>query len=73
MSIIRRELTSVTWTHKVTSNYFECFFKVREGRVIAASPQIHWTINHRFDKVRETFSMRGMEIEDLRVKGKSNG
>lgn len=68
MPIIKREQTvTANWTHKVTGKHFECFFRVKDGRVVQASPQIHWTIDHRFDKVRETCSMRGMEIEDLRA------
>lgn len=68
MPIIKREQTTATaWTHKVISKHFECYFRIKDGRVVQASPQIHWTINHRFDKVRETCSMRGMEIEDLRA------
>jgi hypothetical protein len=66
MAIQKREVPETAWTHKVISREFTCFFRVKEGRVAQASPQIHWMINHRFDKVRETCSMRGYEIEDLK-------
>lgn len=74
MGIARREApVTVRWTHKVTCKYFEANFRVKDNRVVAAAPQIHWMLNHRFDKVRETCSMRGMEIEELKLKRTSHG
>lgn len=70
MAITKREIPPPSWTHKVISRYFECFFRVKDGRVVATSPQVHWMLNHRYDKVRETCSMRGMEIEELKTRRK---
>lgn len=66
MPIQKRQVEQVAWTHKIVSKQFEAYIATRSEKVIAASPAIHWTMGHRFDKVREICSQRGYELFDLR-------
>jgi hypothetical protein len=71
MAIKQRELPQIDWTHKITSKDFEARFAVRAEKIIATTPNIHWAMRHRFDKVREICSQRGYELQALRkTKGK---
>ena len=72
MPINKREPPSAKWTHHVKSNYFEANFAIKSERVVRADPVLHWTLGHRFDKVREQCSQLGWSLIDLRIKQKGN-
>lgn len=67
MPIEKREIVKpIRWTHEIRTKYFTGMIQVRQARVVSASPQLHWSIQHRYDKVRELCSMRGFELIELK-------
>jgi len=70
MPIAKREPPAAKWTHLVKCSNFEASFAIKAERVVRADPVLHWTLGHRFDKVREQCSQMGWSLIDLRISRK---
>lgn len=72
MAIIKRVVTGGEsgWNYSVESPRFTAYFLERSAKVVNASPVIHWAIGQRLDKVRETCSQRGWQLNHIGGRGK---
>ena len=71
MPIARRVIKTISqYTHTIETAQFSAGITVKSDRVTDAAPQLHWTIGHRYDKVRETCSLRNWKLEKIEKKSK---